>query len=90
MNIFELILSEPQSYQPADYAGQVGSWTQFRSNINALFTLKGDSESLLLRSRDLWTGVRRNCPELIPVMIDYYLSILHFRQMSSKKQYLLP
>jgi hypothetical protein len=86
MNIFELILSEPQSYQPTDYAGQVGSWSQFRTNMAALFALRGDSEPLLIRSRDLWAGVRRNCPELLPVMTDYYLSNTFSKKMNLKKQ----
>lgn len=85
MNIFELILSEPQSYQPTDFAGQVGSWTSFRNNISALFGVRNDPETLLARSKELWMNVRKNCPELIPVMIDYYLSTCPCMQTNWKR-----
>jgi hypothetical protein len=75
MNIFELILSEPQSYQPSHYAGQVAVWSHFRTNINALFAGRTDLEALLAKGKELWTSVRKNSPDLLPVMVDYYLSI---------------
>ena len=90
MNIFELILSEPQSYQPSDYAGQVGSWSHFRANINALFANKTDPEIILARGRDLWASVRKNSVELLPVMVDYYLSNSTCMQTSWKRRSMVP
>lgn len=85
MNIFELILSEPQSYQPSHYAGQVGLWSHFRANINALFAGKTDPETLLAKGKELWTSVRKNSPDLLPVMVDYYLSISLYMQTSWRR-----
>lgn len=77
MNIFELILSEPQSYQQSDFAGQQGTWALFKQNITALFSplRPADVDPLLGRSRELWTSTKRSSPELLPVMVEYYMSI---------------
>lgn len=76
MNIFELILSEPQSYQQSDYAGQQATWALFKQNISTLFAplRPTDMDPLLNRSRELWSTTKRSSPELLPVMVEYYMS----------------
>lgn len=76
MNIFELILSEPLSYQQSDFAGQQNSWTLFKQNIAALFApvRPTETEAFIVRSRELWAGTKRSAPELLPVMVEYYMS----------------
>ena len=76
MNIFELILSEPLSYQQSDFAGQQGTWALFKQNIAALFAQlrPADVDPLLARSKELWAGAKRSAPELLPVMVEYYMS----------------
>jgi hypothetical protein len=77
MNIFELVLTDPASYNQIslDLAPQQHSWLLFKQNISTLFTLNTvDSDPFFSRSRELWTTVRRNTPELLPPMTQYYLS----------------
>jgi hypothetical protein len=79
MNIFELILSEPQSYQQIDFASQQSNWTLFKLNINTLFTIKAsEADQFITKSRDLWSCVKKISPELVPIMIEYYMSTLMF------------
>jgi hypothetical protein len=75
MNIFELIISEPQSYQQSDFANQQNNWRLFKLNIAALFAAKGSEvDQLMVKSKDFWAGVKRSSPELVPIMIEYYMS----------------
>lgn len=84
MNIFELILSEPLSYQQSDFAGQQATWALFKQNIAALFVpmRPNEAEALVARSRELWAGTKRSAPELLPVMVEYYMSTRKEMQMS--------
>jgi hypothetical protein len=86
MNIFELILSEPQSYQSSDFAGQIGTWTHFRTTTSALFSGRTEVEPLITRSKDLWAGARKNSPELLPVMVDYYFSTSTFIKINCRRR----
>lgn len=87
MNIFELILSEPLSYQQSDFAGQQGTWALFKQNIAALFgqMRPADVETFMGRSRELWAATKRSAPELLPVMVEYYMSTCNMMQMSWKE-----
>lgn len=63
MNIFELILSEPQSYQQTDFASQQKSWSLFKVNISTLFTIKSnEADQFISKSKDIWVGAKRSSP----------------------------
>jgi hypothetical protein len=75
MNIFELIISEPQSYQQSDFASQQNNWRLFKLNIAALFAAKSSEvEQFMAKSKDFWAGVKKSSQELVPIMIEYYMS----------------
>jgi hypothetical protein len=78
MNFFELIVSDPSAYQQVvnDFTPSLRSWTLFKQNIASLFLIKNQEADLfLVKSKEMWNGFIKNSKELLPVMIDYYISI---------------
>lgn len=65
MNIFELILSDPASYQQVshDFATQSSSWAQFKQNLLALFSSQSpDIDPLINRSKEMWARTLKASP----------------------------
>ena len=55
MNNFELILSEPHTYQQPDLKSHQLSWSSFKNNLSALFNLQlSQLEPFLNKSKDIW------------------------------------
>jgi hypothetical protein len=76
MNIFELVLSDPSSYQQTsqELVAQQNNWQLFQNTLSALLSVSpAEAEPLLERNRNQWANARKYTPELIPVMADYYL-----------------
>jgi len=77
MNIFELIVSDPSSYQQlsSEFTHHNQNWTHFRHNLQTLFgSTPLDIEPFISHSKDLWNHTLRTSPELINIMIEYYQS----------------
>lgn len=77
MNIFELVASDPNSYQQlaSDYTQHNTNWSLFKRNISALFSNEvPEVDQFITRSKELWAHVIRTSPDLISVMIKHYLS----------------
>ena len=87
MNIFELIVSDPHSYQQVaiDFSDHYSNWNQFKNNMHAVFNDQVHNlEHLIIKSKDIWTHIHRKSPELIPVMIEFYHSTSSLMKINSK------